>query len=153
CRMATAVLVAKSSTLTSPCRWQNAMGLAAIVAATILIYLPALWSGFIWDDGLLVTSNRLVQAPDGLYRIWLTTEPVDYWPITNSSFWLEWRLWGLHPTGYHVTNVLLHVVAVLLIWRVLNKLSIPGAFLAALLFAVHPVNVESVTWIAQRKNV
>jgi len=130
----------------------SAGGIAILVMVAVLVYLPPLWGGFILDDELL-TQNKLIKAGDGLFRIWCTTEPVDYWPVTNSSFWLEWRLWGNHPAGYHLTNLLLHLVNVVLIWMILARLSIPGAYLAALLFAVHPVNVESVAWIAQRKNV
>ena len=107
---------------------------------------------FILDDDLLLTGNAMIRAPDGLARIWFSTEPTDYWPVTNTSLWLEWRLWSASPNGYHVTNLLLHIVDCWLIWWVLAKLSIPGP-LAALLFAVHPINVESVAWIAQRKNV
>ncbi len=102
---------------------------------------------------MLVTENNLIQTPDGLYKLWCTTESLDYWPVTNTSFWIEWRLWEMNPTGYHVTNMLLHIVEALLIWVILRKLSIPGAFLAAMIFALHPVNVESVAWIAQRKNM
>ena len=113
----------------------------------------ALGGSFILDDDLLLTGNATIRAPDGLARIWFSTEPTDYWPVANTSLWLEWRLWGASPNGYHVTNLLLHIVDCWLIWWVLAKLSIPGAPLAALLFAVHPINVESVAWIAQRKNV
>jgi hypothetical protein len=100
----------------------------------------------------LVTQNALVKAADGLYRMWFTTQPLDYWPMTNSSFWLGGACWGMHASGYHVTNLLLHVGSALLLWAILRRLSIPGAWLAAFLFALHPVNVESVAWIAQRKN-
>src|SRR5262249_15286452 len=116
------------------------------------VYLPALHGGFIWDDEMLVSDNPLIKAPDGLSRIWFSTEPADYWPMTNSSFWGERHLWGTNTAGYHATNLILHIVESLLIWKILSKLSIPGGFIAALLFAVHPVNVESVAWISQRKN-
>ncbi|HZZ28353.1 MAG TPA: tetratricopeptide repeat protein [Pirellulales bacterium] len=127
-------------------------GTAIIIFSTILIYWPALHGEFVMDDALLVTHNPIVKSADGLYRFWCTTEPTDYWPLTNSTFWLEWRLWGMNSAGYHVTNLVLHIASVLLLWAILRKLSIPGAWLAALLFAVHPVNVESIAWIAQRKN-
>jgi protein O-mannosyl-transferase len=128
-------------------------GAGLIAVAIFLAYLPAISGGFIMDDDLLLTNNSLVQAPDGLYRLWCTTESTDYWPLTYATFWNEWRLWGLNSQAYHVTNLILHFAESLLIWVVLRKLSIPGAFLAALIFAVHPVNVESAAWIAQRKNL
>jgi tetratricopeptide (TPR) repeat protein len=125
-------------------------GLLAIVA--VVVYWPVFTGGFLLDDDTLLTQSALVKAADGLYRMWFTTEPLDYWPLTNTSFWLEWRLWGMAAPGYHVTNVVLHVSSAVLLWAILERLSIPGARLAALLFLVHPVNVESVAWIAQRKN-
>jgi tetratricopeptide (TPR) repeat protein len=126
---------------------------ALLVLATVIAYLPTLHNGFVWDDGSFLTANPLIKAPDGLRRFWLTTEPTDYWPVTSSTLWLEWRLWGGHAAGYHATNLVLHVTEVLLLWAVLRRLRLPGATLAALLFAVHPVNVESVAWVAQRKNL
>lgn len=128
-------------------------GVALVVIAVFTAYWPSINGGFVLDDDKLLTDNPLIKAEDGLYRFWLTTQAYDYWPISNSSLWFEWRLWGMHPTGYHVTNLILHVAGTLLIWATLHRLSIPGAFLAALLFAVHPVNVETVAWIAQRKGL
>jgi tetratricopeptide (TPR) repeat protein len=128
-------------------------GVVLIAVITFLVYLPSLQSGFILDDDKLVTDNETIMAPDGIRRFWLTTEPYDYWPVTNTMLWIEWRLWRMNPIGYRTVNLVLHVAAALLIWMILRKLALPGAFLAALIFAVHPVNVESVAWIAQRKNM
>jgi protein O-mannosyl-transferase len=128
------------------------VGAALIVTAVLIVYLPSLNGGFIWDDEILVSNNRLVRDSDGLYRIWFSTKAIDYWPLTNTTFWIEWHLWGMNTTGYHFTNIILHIVDSLLIWIILRRIAVPGAFLAALIFAVHPVNVESVAWIAQRKN-
>ncbi len=128
-------------------------GVALIVVAVFLAYLPTLSGGFLLDDDELLTNNSLIKAADGLYRFWCTTEAADYWPVTNTSLWIEWRLWGINTIGYRVTNLILHIAEALLIWMILRKLSIPGAFLAAMIFAVHPVNVESVAWIAQRKGL
>lgn len=134
-------------------RGRELIAAAVLILLTCAVYLPAMSGSFIMDDDMLLTQNRLVRAPNGLYRIWFTTEPMDYWPLTNTTLWLEWRLWGMNSTGYHLTNLALHILDSLLIWLVLRKLAVPGAFLAALLFTVHPVNVESVAWIAQRKNL
>jgi protein O-mannosyl-transferase len=118
-------------------------GAALITAAICTAYFPAFGGGFILDDDKLLTANELIRDPGGPYRFWLTTNAYDYWPLSNSSLWMEWRLWGMHSAGYHVTNLFLHLTVSLLIWLVLRNLSIPGAFLAALIFGIHPVNVES----------
>jgi protein O-mannosyl-transferase len=128
-------------------------GVAIIVLVAFLAYLPSINGGFVFDDKLFVTENNLIQTSDGLHKLWCTTESLEYYPMSYSTLWIGWRLWGTNPTGYHVTNLILHVVEALLFWIILRKLSIRGAFLAAMIFALHPVNVESVAWIAQRRNV
>jgi protein O-mannosyl-transferase len=118
----------------------------------MVVYIPALTNGFIWDDDVMLTENALMKAPDGLHRIWFSTELSDYFPLTSTTFWIEWRIWGTNPVGYNVLNILLHALGGILIWRVLLRLKIPGAWLAGILFTVHPVCVASVDWIAERKN-
>ncbi len=99
----------------------------------------------------MLTGNPLIRGP--LRTYWFTTQPVDYFPLTYTSLWLEWRIWGMNPMGYHVTNVVLHAFSCIFLWRAFVRLNFPSAWLAALLFALHPVTVESVAWIAERKNV
>jgi protein O-mannosyl-transferase len=128
-------------------------GIGSLIVLTALVYLPAMRGGELLDDDLLLTKNPIVRSPGGLLQFWFTSKPSDYWPVTNSTFWIEWRLWHDNLTGYHVTNLVLHIAESLLVWLLLARLGVPGAFWGALLFAVHPVNVESVAWIASRKNL
>ena len=128
-----------------------------LLLMTILAYLPALDAGFIIDDGLYVTDDARMETVEGLGRIW--TEVVgreyrhQYYPLTSTAFWVQHRLWGDEPFGYHLVNVLLHAVNALLLWRLLLRLELPGAWLAAMVFAVHPVHVQSVAWVAELKNM
>lgn len=126
---------------------------AALVTVTLLAYLPAIRGGFIWDDDFYVTGNVHLRSADGLRAIWLDRSATpQYYPMTHTTFWIEYHLWGLDPLGYHVVNVLLHAAAAILVALVLEALGIPGAWLAAAVFALHPVHVESVAWITERKN-
>ncbi len=126
---------------------------ALLLTATALVYATALQCGFIWDDDAYLTNNPLISDPGGLWTIWLAPEKSpQYYPLVFSSFWLEYRLWGLNPVGYHLNNILLHIGTAFLFWRIFTHLKIPGAFVAAFIFALHPVGAESVVWITERKN-
>ena len=125
-----------------------------LVALTLVAYGPALDADFIWDDDDYVTENPTLRTADGLRQIWLDYGATpQYYPMVHTSYWLEYQLWGLEPAGYHAVNVLLHTLGVMLLWAVLAALGLPGAWFAAAIFAVHPVHVESVAWITERKNV
>ena len=125
-----------------------------LAVVTILAYQPAWNGGFIWDDDVYVTNNELLTAPDGLRRIWFSLDsPSQYFPLVYTTFRIEHALWGLNPSGYHWVNLLFHIANALLVWRLLVRLKVPGAKMAGAIFALHPVQVESVAWITERKNV
>jgi tetratricopeptide (TPR) repeat protein len=126
---------------------------ALLVAATVVVYLPAISAGFIWNDNTYLTDNPTLDGFGGLGLIWAEPRANEqYYPLVFTSFWLEKRVWGLHPLGYHLVNVLLHAGSALLLWWFLRRLGLPGAWLAAAVFALHPVCVESVAWVTERKN-
>jgi tetratricopeptide (TPR) repeat protein len=132
-------------------RWAPA---AVLVGLVVAAYLPAMRGGFVWDDDFFVTRNMALRTVGGLRTIWLRPSEIgQYYPLVHTSFWVEYHLWALDPFGYHVVNVLLHAANAVLWWRVLLVLGLPGAWFAAALFALHPVQVESVAWITERKNV
>ncbi len=127
----------------------------AILALVAVAYLPALHAGFIWDDDDYLLLNPLVVEKGGWQEIWNPSSPYNpqYYPLVFTTFKVEHALWASDPLGYHVVNVILHCLNALLLWVVLRRLGLPGAWLAAAIFAVHPVHVESVMWITERKNV
>ena len=126
-------------------------GILLILVMTILAYLPAIKAGYIWDDDDHFTKNELMNDGRGLWKIWTSASAV-YYPLVLTSFWIMRRLWGLHPLPYHGVNILVHAVNALLLWAVLRRLGIRGAFWAGALFALHPVHVESVAWVTELKN-
>ncbi len=132
--------------------WTAPVMCGLIFVATLTAYYPALHAGFIWDDSGHVTRQDL-QSLSGLARIWFEIGATQqYYPFLHTAFWVEHLLWGESALGYHLINILWHATAACLLWTVLRRLAVPGAFFAALLFALHPVTVESVAWIAEQKN-
>jgi hypothetical protein len=123
-----------------------------IVLATLAAYIPALSAGFIWDDYGHVTRADL-RSLAGLFRIWFEPGATQqYYPLLHSAFWIEHLFWGDAPFSYHLLNILLHATGACLFFTLLRRLIVPGAWLAALFFALHPVCVESVAWISEQKN-
>ena len=134
---------------------RNALAFVGLGLLATIPYLPALWSGFVWDD-VMFTEDPVIHRWSGLWNIWLSPadlKEVHYWPVVYTSFWLEHKLWGLSPFGYHLVNLLLYAANVVLVWRLLLRLAVPGAWAVAAVFAVHPVHVESVAWIIERKDL
>jgi Flp pilus assembly protein TadD len=126
---------------------------AAIAIITIVAYLPILHAGYIWDDNKHITANLLLRNVAGLHKMWRDRLALpQYYPLTHTFFWIEYHLWGARPLGYHAVNLRLHAANAIFVWMILRQLGVRGALLAAILFAVHPVNVETVGWISERKN-
>src|SRR5256886_12674553 len=134
-------------------RWRLVAAAAIIVGAVLLVYLPALRAGFVWDDEQLITSNPLLRTFSGLIEIWSGGRTADYFPITNTAFWIEHHLFGDNPLGYHTLNILLQAADAGLVWLGLRRLQISGAWVARTIFGIPPVHVESVAWISELKNV
>lgn len=137
--------------------WRPWACAAALVLAVLLTFSPAFHADFIrWDDTHYVTKNDLLRSPNGLKEIWtpLGGKLPQYYPLTFTSYWIEYQFWQLGPTGYHVTNVVLHAANSVLVLALLRALggSLWLAVGAAGVFALHPVQVESVIWVAERKN-
>lgn len=130
---------------------------AAYLALVFAVYTPALGGAFVWDDHSILPNNPLMHGAGGLRDIWTTTgripDETHYWPVTYTVLWLQHRLWGLAPLGYHVVNVVLHGVIGLFVVGLVGRLGLAGGWLAALLFALHPVHVEAVAWIDELKDL
>jgi tetratricopeptide (TPR) repeat protein len=137
-------------------KWRAMLWTAALALLVFVTYLPAFNAGFIWDDDDYILRNDTLRSVDGLRRIWLELGAVpQYYPLVHTTFWIEHKIWGVDPTGYHVVNISLHALASILLWLALRRLGLPSAasWVAAAVFAVHPVHVESVAWVTERKNV
>jgi hypothetical protein len=125
---------------------------AAILLACLWIYSPVYHGEWLWDDDYLLTENAVVQSPDGLWKIWFEPSTADYFPLTMSALWLQWKFFGLDSTGYHIVSIVLHALGAGLVWQLLRLIGVPGAWVAGMVFAVHPLAVESVAWVSELKN-
>ncbi len=135
---------------------------AGLLLLTLLAYAPVVRNGFIWDDDQYLTRNVLVQRTETLPDVWrlrwdseagrFVIRTPQYYPLVFTSFWLEHKLWGLNPLPYHVVNVVLHALSAILLGLVLRRMCVPAAWVIAAAFALHPVQVETVAWITERKN-
>jgi len=129
---------------------------ALLLVLVELTYAPGLQNGYVgWDDSTYIRDNPNMLSVAGLGRIWFTFDHPQYYPLTFTSYWLEYRLWGPWPTGYYLVNVVLHAVNSLLVLALARRCGLgtwAGWFVAAV-FALHPMQVASVAWLAERKNV
>ena len=132
--------------------WKRILQASIIAVAGLWIYWPAIHGNWLWDDVGLVAGNESLRSLRGLWDIWFSSPSYDYWPMSSTVFWAEWHLWGDRPAAFHAVGLGLHLLSALLVWRVLGKLGLRWAWLAALVFTIHPLAVESVAWISETKN-
>ena len=124
-----------------------------IIAAGFWVFSPALQGGWLMDDDFYIPQNALLNDPARLWKIWFVPGSlIEYYPIEATVQAIQWKLWHNDMPGYHLTNLILHLLSALLIWRLLGKFGLRFAWLGGFLFAIHPVTVESVAWISELKN-
>jgi tetratricopeptide (TPR) repeat protein len=134
------------------------VALALVLVCTVVAFRPAFNAGLLsWDDVAYITQNKLLRDAAGLREMWnpSSTYLPQYYPLVFTSYWIEYQFWGANPLGYHTTNVALHLLNILLLFALLQKLGASPwvAVGAVAIFAVHPMQVASVTWVAERKNM
>ena len=136
-----------------PASWRrDSLFALFLLIVTFIAYQPVWHAGFVWSDENMEIAPYDLHSLHGLYQIWFCNQSGQYYPLTYSMFWLESQFWGQNAMGYHLVNIFFHALVAILLWLVLRRLSVPGAWLAGAIFALHPVNVESVAWIIERKN-
>ena len=137
-------------------RFTRPRGFWAGVCLFVLVvipFLPAMRGEYTWDDNLYLTENAAVHAWNGLLTIWNPWVPgAHFYPLTYTTLWIEHKLWGLDSLGYHLDNMFLQAATGVVLWRILKRLGFRTAWIAALIWAIHPIQVESVAWVAERKN-
>ena len=154
-RSAAPPVAPSSSVAAADGRWRELLLQATvIVLAGLWIYSPTYHGDWLWDDDQLLTQNPVVQSTSlqGLAKLWFAPDGADFFPLSYTALWAQWPFFGLKSTGYHATTIVLHLIGSLLVWALLSRMRIPGAWLSGLLFAIHPVAVESVAWVSETKN-
>lgn len=132
-----------------PWLWRVLIALAAVG-----VYQPSLRGDFLWDDIRYIYQNQSIMSPQGLLTIWTQfQENVNFWPVSNSLFWLQYQLWGSNPLGFRIFNLCLHIFNCWLLLKLLTQLGLKRAGWVTLAFGVHPLVVESVAWISELKNL
>lgn len=135
-------------------RWATPAGCFLLALLVVAAFWPAFSAGWVYDDFTFIVQNPRLTEPGGFGRIWLNGIPDEhYWPVTYSVLWAIRALWGIEPAAFHAVNILIHAANTLLLWAVLRRIEVPGAWLGAALFGVHPVHVESVAWALELKDV
>jgi hypothetical protein len=128
-----------------------------LIIVVLIAYRSVFQAGYLWDDEILNLNKNLFQGGSGLSKIWTQPGTIindeHFWPMEYTTFWLENQLWGLHPLSLHIVNLLIHLLNSFLVWQVFKKLGISGSWLAGMIFALHPVQAESVAWIFERKGL
>lgn len=145
-----------TSTASTPLGQRNVFLALVLLALVLAAFAPSFRGVYLWDDSGYLIDNQTLRQPgfSGLGQIWLDLRASqDYYPLVFTMFWAEYRLWGLAPLGYHLVNAGLHAAGAVLLWQILRRLGLRSAWWAAALWAVHPVQVESVAWVTERKNV
>jgi len=133
-------------------QWSDRTKTLVLFALAFLIYGFGIGRGFDFDDFVYISKNPLLRRPDAIHTFWFTSEAFNYYPLFWTLLRGQWLLWGDHPLGYHLVNLIMHSVNAVLVWRIARVWKLPGAWWIAALFAVHPVNVQTLAWAAEQKN-
>ncbi|MDD5614048.1 MAG: tetratricopeptide repeat protein [Candidatus Omnitrophica bacterium] len=124
-----------------------------LIILPVLIYSKSVNNGYIWDDDVHIYKNAQIKDFNGLKTIWSKNTTNQYYPLTITFFWLAEKAWGLNPKGYHAMSIVFHIANTLLLFWAVKKLFGPLAFIGALIFAIHPIQVETVAWATEFKNI
>jgi protein O-mannosyl-transferase len=133
-------------------QWNDRTKGVVLFALALLIYGFGIGRRFMFDDQVYISENPLLRRHDALHAAWFTTEAFNYYPLFWSLLHAQWLLWGDHPLGYHLVNLLVHCANAVLVWRICRAWHLPGSWWVGALFAVHPINVQTLAWAAEQKN-